>query len=110
MKNGGGDSGGRLGHLIYMEPAMPATVRILIVEDDPQDAALAEREVRRADLLCTFRRVGSRGAIGEALRDFAPDGNLPHPSFPAFHPRGALLLAQTRPPATPVIGCPARRG
>ena len=30
---------------------MPATIRILMVEDDAQDAALAEREVRRADVV-----------------------------------------------------------
>ena len=48
---------------------MPATVRILIVEDDPQDAALAERQIRRADILCTFLRVDARDAMVAALRD-----------------------------------------
>src|SRR2546425_5091378 len=103
MKNGGGDSGGRLGHLIYMEPAMPATVRILIVEDDPQDAALAEREVRRADIFCTFRRVETRDGMAEALREFVPDVILTDHSLPAFDARGALQLGQQLSPGTPVI-------
>src|SRR3989441_10549217 len=110
MKNGGGDSGGRLGHLIYMEPAMPATVRILIVEDDPQDAALAEREVRRADIFCTFRRVETRDAMAEALREFVPDVIVTDHSLPAFDARGALQLAQQLSPGTPVIVVTGRVG
>ena len=48
---------------------MPATVRILLVEDDPQDAELVERQVRRADIFCTFLRVDSRDGMVKALRE-----------------------------------------
>jgi len=37
-----------------MADTVPDTIRILIIEDDPNDAALEEREVRRADIACTF--------------------------------------------------------
>ncbi|PYO63183.1 MAG: hypothetical protein DMD70_04455 [Gemmatimonadetes bacterium] len=93
-----------------MEPAMPATVRILIVEDDPQDAALAEREVRRADIFCTFRRVETRDDMAEALREFVPDVILTDHSLPAFDARSALQLAQQLSPGTPVIVVTGRLG
>ena len=89
---------------------MPATVRILIVEDDPQDAALAEREVRRADIFCTFRRVETRDDMAEALREFVPDVILTDHSLPAFDARSALQLAQQLSPGTPVIVVTGRLG
>ena len=89
---------------------MPATVRILIVEDDPQDAALAEREVRRADIFCTFRRVETSDGMAEALREFVPDVILTDHSLPAFDARSALQLAQQLSPGTPVIVVTGRLG
>jgi two-component system cell cycle sensor histidine kinase/response regulator CckA len=89
---------------------MPATIRILIVEDDPQDAALAEREVRRADIFCTFRRVETRAGMVEALREFAPDVILTDHSLPAFSAQDALGLAQQLSPGTPVIVVTGRLG
>ncbi|HEV2749165.1 MAG TPA: PAS domain S-box protein [Gemmatimonadales bacterium] len=82
---------------------MPATIRILMVEDNPQDAALAEREVRKADVFCTFRRVDSREGMVAALRDYAPDVILTDHSLPTFSARDALALAQQLAPGTPVI-------
>src|SRR2546428_9842337 len=82
---------------------MPAAIRILKVEDDAQDAALAEREVRRADVVCTFRRVDTRDSMVEALREFVPDVILTDHSLPGFGARDALQLAQQLSPGTPVI-------
>ena len=89
---------------------MAATVRILLVEDDPNDAALAEREVRRADILCTFLRVDTRDGMAEALRGFAPDVILTDHSLPAFNAREALQLARQFSPGTPVIVVTGRLG
>ena len=89
---------------------MAGTVRILVVEDDPNDAALAEREVRRADILCTFLRVDTRDGMAEALRGFAPDVILTDHSLPAFNAREALQLAQQFSPGTPVIVVAGRLG
>jgi len=89
---------------------MPATIRILMVEDDPNDAALAEREVRRADVLCTFRRVDTRDGMVSALREFAPDVILTDHSLPQFGARDALQLAQQLAPGTPVIVVTGRLG
>jgi two-component system cell cycle sensor histidine kinase/response regulator CckA len=89
---------------------MPATIRILIVEDDPQDAALAEREVRRADIFCTFLRVDSKYAMVEALREFGPDVILTDHSLPQFSARDALEVARQVSPGTPVIIVTGRLG
>src|SRR5256885_13063454 len=89
---------------------MPATVRILIVEDDAQDAELAERQIRRADLFCAFLRVDTRDAMVAALREFTPDVVLTDHSLPTFSARDALQLAQQLSPGTPVIVVTGRLG
>jgi DNA-binding NtrC family response regulator len=89
---------------------MPAAVRVLIVEDDPQDAALAEREMRRADIVCTCRRVDTREGMVAALRDFTPDVVLTDHALPTFSARDALQLAQQLSPGTPVIVVTGRLG
>jgi len=60
-----------------------ATTRVLIVEDNPQDAELEEREIRRVEASCTFVRVETREGMVAALRDFVPDGH-PDRSFVAY--------------------------
>jgi len=82
---------------------MQATVRILLIEDDPQDATLIERQIRRADLFCTFQRVETRETMVAALRDFVPDVILTDHSLPSFGAREALQVAKQFAPATPVI-------
>src|SRR5881227_1345134 len=89
---------------------MPATVRILIVEDNPDDAALVEREVRRTDMTCTFRRVDTREGMVAALREFTPDVVLTDHSLPTFSARDALQVAQQLSPGTPVIVVTGRLG
>jgi len=87
-----------------------STVRILLVEDDPNDAALVEREIRRADIVATFVRVDSREAMSAALREFIPDIILTDHSLPAFGAADALALAQQLAPGTPVIVVTGRLG
>src|SRR5881394_2448473 len=89
---------------------MPATVRILIVEDNPDDAALVEREVRRADMTCTFRRVDTREGMVAAVQEFTPDVILTDHSLPTFSARDALQVAQQLSPGTPVIVVTGRLG
>jgi PAS domain S-box-containing protein len=89
---------------------MAATVRILMVEDDPQDAALAERAVRRADIFCTFLRVETRDSMVQALREFFPDVVIADHSLPAFGAREALQLTRQLSPWTPVIVVTGRLG
>jgi two-component system cell cycle sensor histidine kinase/response regulator CckA len=89
---------------------MPATIRTLIVEDNPQDAELAERQVRSAGTRCTFLRVDSKDAMIKALREFVPDVILTDHSIPQFSARDALQVAQQLSPGTPVIVVTGRLG
>ncbi len=89
---------------------MAATTRILMIEDDPQDAELAEREIRRVDASCTFLRVETREGMVAALHDFAPDVILTDHSLPTFAARDALELGQQLAPETPVIVVTGRLG
>ena len=89
---------------------MPAPTRILLIEDDPQDAELAEREIRRVDASCTFLRVETREGMVAALHDFAPDVILTDHSLPTFAARDALELGQQLAPETPVIVVTGRLG
>jgi len=89
---------------------MAATTRILMIEDDPRDAELAEREIRRVDASCTFLRVDTREGMVAAVHDFAPDVILTDHSLPTFAARDALELGQQLAPETPIIVVTGRLG
>src|SRR6059036_1831718 len=82
---------------------MPDLVRVLMVEDVADDAALIERELRRAGITGAARRVDSERAYREALQTFAPDMILTDHSLPTFGAADALRIALLAAPDTPVI-------
>jgi len=82
---------------------MPDLVRVLMVEDVADDAALIERELRRAGITGAARRVDSERAYREALETFAPDIILTDHSLPTFGAADALRIALLAAPDTPVI-------
>src|SRR5216110_982588 len=82
---------------------MPDLVRVLMVEDVADDAALIERELRRAGITGAARRVDSERAYREALQTFAPDIILTDHSLPTFGAADALRIALLAAPDTPVI-------
>src|SRR3989454_581003 len=82
---------------------MPEMVRVLMVEDVADDAALVERELRRAGITGATRRVDSERAYREALRTFAPDIILTDHSLPTFGAADALRIGLLEAPDTPVI-------
>src|SRR5436190_359444 len=82
---------------------MPDLVRVLMVEDVADDAALIERELRRAGITGAARRVDSEPAYREALQTFAPDIILTDHSLPTFGAADALRIALLAAPDTPVI-------
>src|SRR5216117_2233368 len=82
---------------------MPDLVRVLMVEDVADDAALIERELRRAGIRGPTRRVDSEPAYREALQTFAPDIILTDHSLPTFGAADALRIALLEAPDTPVI-------
>src|SRR5438034_1955644 len=82
---------------------MPDLVRVLMVEDVADDAALVERELRRAGIMGATRRVDSERAYREALRTFAPDIILTDHSLPTFSAADALRIRRLEVPETSVI-------
>ena len=79
------------------------SVRILLLEDVPADAALIQRELTKAGLVFVSQQVDTRVAFEEALRIFAPDVILSDHGLPNFDGAAALQLVKERFPALPVI-------
>jgi len=82
---------------------MPESIRILMAEDLPTDAELAEREIRQVLKVCVFQRVETREAYLDALETFQPDLIVSDYRMPRFDGLTALQLALDRVPLTPVI-------
>src|SRR3989442_1507139 len=87
-----------------------ATTRILIIEDNPQDAELEEREIRRIEASCSFLRVDTREGMVAALQVSVPDVILTDHSLPTFAAKDALELGQQLSPDTPIIVVTGRWG
>ncbi|HYL55470.1 MAG TPA: response regulator [Gemmatimonadales bacterium] len=79
------------------------SVRILLLEDVPADAALIQRTLTKAGLVFVSERVDTRAAFEEALRVFAPDVILSDHGLPGFDGAAALQLVKERFPTLPVI-------
>lgn len=78
-------------------------LRILMLEDTPTDAELAERELRRAGIPFTSLRVDTREAFVRALAEFRPDAVLSDYRLPDFDGLSALKLVRQNHPEIPVI-------
>jgi hypothetical protein len=79
------------------------SLRVLVVEDRAEDAELALRELRRAQLDCDARQVDNAPAFRRALSDFAPDVVLADYTVPGFGGMAALEILQAEAPAIPLI-------
>jgi diguanylate cyclase (GGDEF)-like protein/PAS domain S-box-containing protein len=79
------------------------TIKVLLIEDRPEDAELLLREMRRGGLVIDARRVESEGAYEAALGEFAPDLILSDYTLPGFDGPLALQIAKQRSPDTPFI-------
>ena len=80
-----------------------ADLRILMLEDVPEEAELVERELRKTGLAFVARRVQTRAQFSEALERFAPDLILADSKLPKFDGRVALRMARERTPHIPVV-------
>jgi signal transduction histidine kinase len=73
---------------------MARTLRVLIVEDDPLDAELLERELRRGGYVVESQVVQTEDAMRRALAERAWDVVLSDYSMPQFDALGALRVAK----------------
>src|SRR6185295_15222578 len=82
---------------------MNKELRILVVEDMPQDMALINHELRKTGLRFRSRRVESREAFLHELEHHPPDIILSDHGVPGFDGFAALAEARRHCPAVPFI-------
>lgn len=78
-------------------------VRILLVEDSPEDAELTSEQLLDAGLEAQFQRVDSEAELLQALEIFKPDLVLSDLSMPGFSGYEALRAVRALEPPVPFI-------
>ncbi|HXV86923.1 MAG TPA: response regulator, partial [Gemmatimonadales bacterium] len=78
-------------------------IRVLLVEDQPHDAELTERELRKSQLDYQSRRVDNAGDFELQLAEFRPDLVISDHNMPGFGGRAALQLLRQHAPGVPFI-------
>jgi phosphoserine phosphatase RsbU/P len=86
-----------------IEKEMVEELHILILEDVPTDAELVKRELEKANMSFSSKRVETRADFLKALNDFAPDLIISDYTLPQFDGMSALCLAKEHAPEVPVI-------
>jgi len=74
-----------------------------MLEDEPADAELAEREMRKGGIVFSWRRVDTRDAFVAALGELRPSLILADYKLPAFDGLAALDIAREKVPEVPFI-------
>lgn len=82
---------------------MDKELKILMIEDVPSDAELAEREIKKAFIHSRFMRVETQERFIAALTDFEPDLIVSDYKMPAFNGLAALKIALEKAPLIPFI-------
>lgn len=82
---------------------MEKELRILMLEDMEEDAALADYALKKEKFLFTRIRVDTREQFIEALDSFKPDVILSDHSLPQFNSLEALKICQSKKIDTPFI-------
>ena len=83
--------------------AVASDLRILFVEDQPDDIELARRQLAREGLQFEWRAVGSEDDLRRGLEQFHPHVVLCDYSIPGFSGRDALRIVKEVSPLTPFI-------
>lgn len=78
-------------------------LRVLILEDDPSDAELMQRELRKAGLVFTVVRVETREEFTRAIEECVPDVILADFKLPQFDGLSALAVAHEKCPEVPFV-------
>jgi len=82
---------------------IPERIRVLLLEDNEDDAELIRHELRRSGMATITDRVDSEAAFAAALREFEPDVVLSDHSLAQFDAQSALAILRKVRPTTPLI-------
>src|ERR1019366_4092208 len=82
---------------------MKSTLNILLLEDDPNDAALIRSALETGGIACTIIRVEKRDDFVAALERGGIDLILSDFKLPAFDGLTAMKIARARHPDVPFI-------
>ena len=82
-----------------MEPAL----KILILEDVPEDIGLIERVLKRDGIVFSSRKVDTRDQFIDAMKDFDPDVILSDHALPQFNSIEALKICKAQGRKIPFI-------
>jgi PAS domain S-box-containing protein len=78
-------------------------LRILMLEDSPEDAVLVKEELRRGGLQFSFERVDAKKDFLKQLTRYQPDLILSDHGLPSFDGFSALRMAREKCPDTPFV-------
>ena len=78
-------------------------LKILLLEDDPNDAALVQELLETENIPCEVKRVETREAFLSSLTDREPDLILADYTLPSFDGLSALRMAIERFPGIPFL-------
>lgn len=78
-------------------------LRVLLLEDNPLDAELNERELRKAGLTFISRRVDTEQGLKQSINEFKPDIVLADYNLPSYNGHAALEFMRQADPDLPVI-------
>lgn len=79
------------------------TIRVLVVEDNPLDFLLAQKEFSRASISAEFRRAETETAFLRDLHEFEPDLVISDFDLPSFNALQALAILQAYRPHVPFV-------
>jgi DNA-binding NarL/FixJ family response regulator len=82
---------------------IPDRIRVLLLEDNEDDAELIRHELRRSGLQTITDRVDSEDSFAAALREFEPNIVLSDHSLAQFDAQSALAMLRKVRPTTPLI-------
>src|ERR1700722_629684 len=82
---------------------MITQLKLLLIEDNPPDAEILARQLRREQLNFSIHRVETEAGFLSALSDCPPDLIVSDFSMPQFSGMRALELASAHTPETPFI-------
>ncbi|MDD1764009.1 MAG: PAS domain S-box protein [Methanobacteriaceae archaeon] len=78
-------------------------IRIMMLEDVPFDAELAERELEQGNIPFSSLRVENEAEFKKGIKEFKPHIILADHSLPSFDGKSALKIAQEEIPQVPFI-------